>query len=114
MNDYNVSWFVSHEHMWSIWAILGLLKNMAFFEIVQNAILDGKESAYNTGNLGSVPTSGRSFGESNGYPLQYSCLENSMDRDGLQSMVSQRVRHNWANFTFKIQVAHEKAVILFS
>ena len=41
---------------------------------------EGKESACNTGDLGSVPGLGRSPGEGNGYPLQYSCLENSMDR----------------------------------
>ena len=43
----------------------------------------GKESAYNagvTGDLGSIPGSGRSPGEGNGYSLQYSCLENSVDR----------------------------------
>ena len=42
--------------------------------------LDGKVSAYNAGDLGSIPGSGRSPGEGNGNPLQYSCLENSMDR----------------------------------
>ena len=41
---------------------------------------DGKESAWNVGDPGSIPGSGRSPGEENGYPLQYSCLENSMDR----------------------------------
>ena len=40
---------------------------------------DGKESAYNVGDLGSIPGFGRSPGEGNGYPLQYSGLENSMD-----------------------------------
>ena len=40
---------------------------------------DGKASAYNAGNLGSVPGSGRSPGEGNGNLLQYSCLENPMD-----------------------------------
>ena len=40
---------------------------------------DGKVSAYNAGDLGSNPGSGRSFGEGNGTPLQYSCLENPMD-----------------------------------
>ena len=40
---------------------------------------DSKESASNAGNLGSIPGSGRSPGEGNGYPLQYSCLENSRD-----------------------------------
>ena len=41
---------------------------------------DGKASAYNAGDLGSIPGSGRSPGEGNGNPLQYSCLENPMDR----------------------------------
>ena len=41
---------------------------------------DGKESACNAGDLGSIPRFGRSPGERNGYPLQYSCLENPMDR----------------------------------
>ena len=40
---------------------------------------DGKASACNVGDLGSIPGSGRSPGERNGNPLQYSCLENSMD-----------------------------------
>ena len=39
----------------------------------------GKESAYNVGDLGSVPGLGRSPGEGKGYSLQYSGLENSMD-----------------------------------
>ena len=41
---------------------------------------DGKESACNVGDLGSIPVLGRPPGEGNGYPLQYSDLENSMDR----------------------------------
>ena len=40
---------------------------------------DGKTSAYNAGDLGSIPGSERSPGEGNGNPLQYSCLENPMD-----------------------------------
>ena len=43
---------------------------------------DGKESGCNAGELGLIPGSGRSLGERNGYPLQYSCLENSTDRGG--------------------------------
>ena len=39
----------------------------------------GKESACNAGDLGSIPGLGRSPGKGNGYPLQYSGLENSMD-----------------------------------
>ena len=41
---------------------------------------DGKESACNAGNLGLIPGSEKSPGEGNGTPLQYSCLENPMDR----------------------------------
>ena len=40
----------------------------------------GKASAYNVGDPGSIPGSGRSPGEGNGHPLQYSCLDNSMDQ----------------------------------
>ena len=48
--------------------------------IVFGGASDGKESACNTRGLGSIPGWGRSPGEGNGYPLHYSCLENSMDR----------------------------------
>ena len=41
--------------------------------------VSSKMSAYNAGDLGSIPGSGRSPGEGNGNPLQYSCLENLMD-----------------------------------
>ena len=40
---------------------------------------DDKASAYNVGDRGSIPGLGRSSGEGNGNPLQYSCLENPMD-----------------------------------
>ena len=42
---------------------------------------EGKASACNAGDLGSIPGSGISPGRGNGNPLQYSCLENSMDRE---------------------------------
>ena len=48
---------------------------------------NGKESACNTGDLGFIPGSGRSPAEGNGNPLQYSCLENSMDRGAWQVTV---------------------------
>ena len=47
----------------------------------------GKESACNAGDSGLIPGSGRSPGEGNGNPLQYSCLENSMDREAGQAAV---------------------------
>ena len=59
---------------------------------------DSKVSVYNAGGLGSIPGLGRFPGEGNGNPLQYSCLENPMDRGAwcrLLSMGSQRVRHDW-------------------
>ena len=49
---------------------------------------DGKESACNAGDQGSIPGSGRSPGEGNGNPLQYSRLENSMDRGALWASCS--------------------------
>ena len=48
---------------------------------------DGKESAWNSGDLGSIPGSGRSPGEGNGNTLQYSCLENPRDRGAWQATV---------------------------
>ena len=47
----------------------------------------GKESAYKAGALGLVPGLGRSPGERNGNPLQYSCLENPMDRGAWWAIV---------------------------
>ena len=50
-----------------------------------------------TGDTSSIPVSGRSPGGGSGNPLQYSRLDNSMDKEepgGLQSMGSQRVRHD--------------------
>ena len=48
---------------------------------------DSKEAACNVGDLGSIPGLGRLPGEGNGYQLQHSCLENSMDRGAWQAMV---------------------------
>ena len=60
-----------------------------------------EESACSAADLGSIPGLGRSPGEGNGNPLQYSCLENLMTEEpgGLQSMGSQRVGHNWVSNT---------------
>ena len=48
---------------------------------------DGKESTYNVGDTEWIPGSRGTPGEGNGYPLQYSSLENSMDREGWQATV---------------------------
>ena len=57
---------------------------------------DGKASVYNAGEPGSIPWSGRSPGERNGYPLQYYCLKIPWTEElgSLQSMGLQRVRHD--------------------
>ena len=62
---------------------------------------DGKESTCNAEDLALTHGSGRSPREGNDNALQYSCLENSMDRgaDRLQSMVLRRVGHNWMTNT---------------
>ena len=53
---------------------------------------DSKESACNAGDPSSIPELGRSPGERNGYSLQYSCLENSVDRGGLWARVHGTVK----------------------
>ena len=58
-----------------------LTDNMTIYYMVFPGGSEGKASAYNAGDLGSIPRSGRSPGEGNGTPLQYSCLENPMDRE---------------------------------
>ena len=55
---------------------------------------DGKDSACNAGDPGSISGSGRFHGEGNGYPPQYSCLENSMDRGDCQDTVHE-VTKSW-------------------
>ena len=75
---------------------------------------DSKECAYQAGDSGSIPGSGRSPGEGNGNSLQYYCLENPMDRGDwqLQSMGSQRVRHVWVANTFFHSLFQRKIVYL--
>ena len=65
-----------------------------------------KESTCNVGNLGLISGLGRSPGEGNSYPLQYSCLENSKDRGARQATVHTvaRVGPDWANFTHSLTV----------
>ena len=58
--------------------------------------LDGKASACSAGDLDSIPGLGRAPGEGNGNPLQYSWLENPMDKGAWRATVhgSQRLRHD--------------------
>ena len=60
--------------------------------------LDSKESACHAGDLGFIPGSGRSPGEGNGNLLQYSCLENSMDRGAWWAIVHGAAK-NWTQLS---------------
>ena len=72
VKNYKVGW---------IWTTTNLLD--LIIKISENipGSSDCKESAYNAGDPGLIPGLGRPPGEGNGNPLQYSCLENSMDRE---------------------------------
>ena len=63
---------------------------------------DGKASAYNVGDPGSIPGLGRSPGEGNGNPLQYSCLENPMEGRSWYATVHgvAKSRTQLSDFTF--------------
>ena len=63
----------------------------------------GKESGYEAGDLGSIPGLGRSPGKGNGYPLQYSGLENAMEL--------QRVKHDWLTFTYNYPKKRSESLI---
>ena len=60
---------------------------------------DGKESSCNAGELGLIPGLGRSPGEGNVYPLQYTCLENSMDRGAWRATVHGVTESDMTNLT---------------
>ena len=67
---------------------------------------DNQESSFNAGDQSLIPESGRSPGEGNGNPLQYSCLENSMGRGTWWVPCSPwdcRVRHHWATNNLYLQ-----------
>ena len=79
------------------WALSLLLQSLALISTITVYCIwdvspggsNVKESAFNAGDLGSISGSGRSPGEGNGYPVQYSCLENPMDRGAWQVTKSQ-------------------------
>jgi len=71
---------------------------------------DGKASAYNAGDQGSIPRMGRSPGEENGNPLQYFCLENHMDRESWKATVHgfAKSQTQLSNFSFTLMTARMK------
>ena len=70
---------------------------------------DGKESTCDAWDLGSIPGLGRSPAEGKGYPLQYSCLENSVDRGAWQAVVhgvaKSRTRLSDFHFFFHLETS---------
>ena len=76
---------------------------------------EDKESACNTGDLSSVPGSGRFPGEGNGYSLQYSCPENPMDRGILWDTIHgvTRGQMQLSDLPFMLQVSFYKNVTNF-
>ena len=67
---------------WSLnhWTTREVPLHFFLSNLLSSQVVTGKESTWNTGELGLIPRSKRSPGEGNGNPLQHSCLENSMDR----------------------------------
>ena len=85
-----------HSFTWYFWSLI-MFRAKGF-----PGGAEVKASACNVGDLGSIPGLGRSLGEGNGNPLQYSCLENPMDGGAWWAIVHglQRVRHDWATSLF--------------
>ena len=84
---------------WEAWwaAVYGVAE-LNTTKVTQQHSSVGKDSACNAGDTGSIPGSGRSPAEGNGNPLQYSCLENPMDRGAWQATIHgvARVGHDLA------------------
>ena len=64
---------------------------------------NGKESASNSGDLGSVPGSVRPPGEGNGFPFQDSCLENFMDREAWRAIIH-GVTKSWTSVIYSLLI----------
>ena len=81
------NWSFGRDYEVSFWHLFSTIRLLLTETDIFPGGSDGKESACNEGDLGSIPGSGRSAGEGNGKPLQYSCLQNSMDRGTWQTTV---------------------------
>ena len=73
---------------------------------------DGKASAYNVGDLGSIPGLGRSPGEGNGNLLQYSCLKNPLDRGAWYATVHGVTESDMTENDFTFQLLYNNAMLL--
>ena len=87
-------------------AVHGVAKSWMTLWLKRTLIFKGflgaqtKESAYDLGDLGLIPEMGRSLGEGNGYPLQYSCLDNSRNREAWQAAIH-GVPKSWTRLSDK-------------
>ena len=71
----------------TIWTFVSKVMSLFFFFLASPSGSDSKESACNAGDPGLIHGWGRSPGEGNGRPLEYSCLKNSMDTEAWQATV---------------------------
>ena len=78
---------VERNEIWQVDGAQARKRTLYFLQWGFPCSLVGKESACNAGYTGLIPGSGRSPREGNSNPLQYSCLENPMDREALQATV---------------------------
>ena len=89
------------------------LKRCSFMQLHSGSYWDGKEYAFNAGDPGFIPGLGRSPGEGNGYLLQYSCLENSMDRGACWATVLEVAESDtaeWLTLTMVCYIQYEIAL----
>ena len=94
-------WLGSGSFFWFVLAVF-LMRTSAYRGFPGGS--DGKESACNAGDPGSIPGSERSPGEGKGYPLLYSCLENLTDREAWWSTVH-GVWKSWTNTTEQLTLS---------
>ena len=92
MNEVESSWFLAEITfiLPAQWMSLGKDDNVSYFLCIHRGFPGGsavKNPPANAGNMGLIPASRQSPGEGNGNPLQYSCLENPMDRGAWQAIV---------------------------
>ena len=112
----------SNDSVWLEWKVMASKHTHSdyfMFTIYYNGFpggSDSKESACNAGDPGSIPGLGRSPGEGTGNPLQYSCLQNPLDRGGWRATVHwlQRVRQDWVINTYCVSVQLLSHVWLFA
>jgi len=124
VNIYTLIWFHKGSLKWKNFEWFVLFKNfpqitMIVIYLAQRGFpgrSDGKEFSCNPGDLGSILGAGRSPGEGNGYPLQYSCLESSMDRGAWWAMVDGVAKNRtWlSNYHFLAQKYTDQQFGLFS